>query len=102
VRGVVKNPDSLLKAEMYVVVNVLQDVTKIAKAGVDVPATALFMKKDDSFLFVEESPGQYRRQKVKVGVEQDNKVTVYEGLKAGQKVVTEGALLLQAVVEPEG
>jgi hypothetical protein len=29
-------------------------------------------------------------------------VTVYEGVKAGQKVVTEGALLLQSVVEPEG
>jgi cobalt-zinc-cadmium efflux system membrane fusion protein len=77
-------------------------VAKLATAGVEVPATALFMKKDDSFLFIEESPGRYRRQKVKVGVEQDNKVTVYEGVKAGQKVVTEGALLLQSVVEPEG
>ena len=102
VRGVVNNPDTLLKAEMYVIVNVLEDVAKLAKAGVDVPSTALFMKKEESFLFIEESPGQYRRQKVKVGVEQDNKVTVYEGLKAGQKVVTEGALLLQAVVEPAG
>ena len=102
VRGVVKNPDTLLKAEMYVVVNVLEDVAKLARAGVEVPATALFMKKEDSFLFIEESPGNYRRQKVKVGVEQDNKVTVYEGVKAGQKVVTEGALLLQSVVEPEG
>jgi len=102
VRGVVNNPDTLLKAEMYVIVNVLEDVAKLAKAGVDVPSTALFMKKEESFLFIEESPGQYRRQKVKVGVEQDNKVTVYEGLKAGQKVVTEGALLLQVVVEPAG
>ena len=102
VRGVVKNPDLQLKAEMYVTVNVIEDVAKLATAGVEVPATALFMKKDDSFLFIEESPGHYRRQKVKVGVEQDNKVTVYEGVKAGQKVVTEGALLLQSVVEPEG
>ena len=102
VRGVVNNPDTLLKAEMYVVVNILEDVARLAKAGVDVPATALFMKKEESFLFIEVSPGQYRRQKVKVGVEQDNKVTVFEGIRAGQKVVTEGALLLQAVVEPEG
>jgi hypothetical protein len=35
-----------------------------------------------------------------VGVEKDNKVPVLEGLDAGQKVVTEGALLLQAVLEP--
>jgi hypothetical protein len=37
---------------------------------------------------------------VKVGVEKDNKVPVLEGVTAGQKVVTEGALLLQAVLEP--
>ncbi len=61
VRGVVKNPDLQLKAEMYVTVNVIEDVAKLATAGVEVPATALFMKKDDSFLFIEESPGHYRR-----------------------------------------
>jgi len=35
-----------------------------------------------------------------VGVEKDDKIPVYEGVTAGDKVVTEGALLLQALVEP--
>jgi hypothetical protein len=35
-----------------------------------------------------------------VGVEKDNKVPVLEGISPGQKVVIEGALLLQALVEP--
>jgi hypothetical protein len=58
------------------------------------------MKGDDSFVFLEDSPGTFERKQVKVGVEQDNKVPIYEGISPGQKVVTEGALLLQALVEP--
>jgi cobalt-zinc-cadmium efflux system membrane fusion protein len=100
VRGVVNNPDKLLKAEMYVLADVLADPARTEQAGVEIPAKALFMKGDDSFVFIEESPGRFHRVRVKVGVEQDNKVPVLEGVSAGQKVVIEGALLLQALVEP--
>jgi len=100
IRGVVNNPDKLLKAEMYVLVDVVEASTKGENAGVEVPSKALFMKGDDSFVFIEDSPGTFERKQVKVGVEQDNKVPVMEGISPGQKVVTEGALLLQALVEP--
>jgi cobalt-zinc-cadmium efflux system membrane fusion protein len=100
VRGVVNNPGKLLKAEMYVLADVLADPARAEQAGVEIPAKALFMKGDDSFVFLEESPGRFHRVRVKVGVEQDNKVPVLEGVSAGQKVVIEGALLLQALVEP--
>ncbi len=100
VRGVVSNPDKLLKAEMYVLADVLADPASVAQAGVEVPAKALFMRGDDSCLFLQDSPGRFHRVRVKVGVEQDNKVPVLEGVSAGQKVVIEGALLLQALVEP--
>jgi cobalt-zinc-cadmium efflux system membrane fusion protein len=100
VRGVVNNPDKLLKAEMYVMVDVAADAGGAAPMGVEVSSKALFRKGDDSYLFIEESPGSFLRERVKVGVEKDNKVPVLEGVTAGQKVVTEGALLLQAVLEP--
>ncbi len=100
VRGVVRNPDSLLKAEMYVLVDIVQDASGLANSGVEVPASALFLRDNDYYLFIEPAPGQYRRQKVRVGVERDGKVPLLEGVTAGQKVVTEGALLLQALVEP--
>jgi len=100
VRGIVNNPDKLLKAEMYVMVDVVEDSAAAAPLGVEVSSKALFMKGDDSYLFIEESPGSFHRARVKVGVEKDNKVPVLEGVHAGQKVVTEGALLLQALVEP--
>jgi len=102
VRGVVRNPDKLLRAEMYVVVDVVKDGASLAQGGVEVPAKAIFMKGDESYLFVEEAPGQYQRRRVKLGIEMDGKVPVFEGVQPGQKVVTEGALLLQALVEPAG
>lgn len=100
VRGVVENPEKLLKAEMYVLVNIVQEGSRIANAGVEIPSRALFLRENDYYLFVELSPGQYRRQKVKIGVEKDGKVPVFDGVSAGQKVVSEGVLLLQALLEP--
>ena len=100
VRGVVNNSENLLKAEMYVMVDVMQDTTNAVQAGVEVSAQAIFMKNNDSYLFIEQSPGHYQRQKVIPGVEKDGKVPILEGVTAGQKVVTEGGLLLQALVDP--
>jgi len=102
IRGVVKNPDLLLKAEMYVRVDVVRDQAGVAQAGVEVSAKALFMKGNDSYLFVEQTPNHFLRKQVKAGIEKDNKVPIFAGVDAGQKVVIEGALLLQALVEPEG
>jgi cobalt-zinc-cadmium efflux system membrane fusion protein len=100
VRGIVNNPGKLLKAEMYVLVDVVEDSSKVAQLGVEISSKALFMKGDDSYIFIEESPGAFERKQVRVGVEKDSKVPIYEGINPGQKVVTEGALLLQALVEP--
>ena len=100
VRGVVRNPDRLLKAEMYVLVDVVRETSQAESPAIEVPAQALFLSDNGYCLFVEQSPGQYRRQRVRVGIEKDGQVPVIEGLEAGQRVVTEGALLLDALVEP--
>jgi cobalt-zinc-cadmium efflux system membrane fusion protein len=100
VRGVVANPDHRLKAEMYVTVDVVQATDKLADAGVEIPGSAVFTVDNQYYLFIETAPGRFKRQIVKVGTEQDGKIPVFEGLTAGQKVVTEGALLLQSIVNP--
>jgi cobalt-zinc-cadmium efflux system membrane fusion protein len=99
VRGLVANPDKLLRAEMYVTVDVVENAARLTQAGVEIPSKAIFMKGTDAYLFLESSPGQYQRQRVKLGIEQDGKVPVFDGVNPGQKVVTEGALLLQALIE---
>jgi cobalt-zinc-cadmium efflux system membrane fusion protein len=100
VRGVVDNPENLLKAEMYVMVDLFQATPAGTSLGVEVPAQAIFMKDNQAQLFVEVSPGQYQRQPVTVGTEKDGKVPVLGGLAAGQRVVTEGCLLLRSLLEP--
>lgn len=100
VRGVVANPDRLLKAEMYVTVDLAQPTDKMADAGVEIPASSVFMLDSQYFLFVVTAPGHFKREQVKVGTESDGKIPVFDGLAAGQKVVTGGALLLQSIVNP--
>jgi membrane fusion protein, heavy metal efflux system len=100
VRGAVANPDKLLKAEMYVTVDVAQATDKLANAGVEIPASAVFTMDNQYYLFIETAAGHFKRQVVKVGTEADGKIPVFDGLTAGQKVVSEGALLLQSIVNP--
>lgn len=100
VRGSVDNPDKLLKAEMYVLVDVVHSAAGMEKLGVEVPSKALFMKGDDSFVFIETAPGVFERKQVKVGVEQDDQIPIFDGVVPGDNVVIEGALLLQSLVEP--
>ena len=97
VRGTVPNPDRLLKAEMYVTVDILTDVTPTA----EVPAKAVFLKDNKAYVFVEEGR-QFVRRPVKTGAENDGKIGVLEGVKPGERVVTEGCLLLQTLIESKG
>jgi cobalt-zinc-cadmium efflux system membrane fusion protein len=100
VRGLVHNPNLLLKAEMYVLVDIVEDASQAGTLGVETSSKAIFTKGNDSFLFVETAPGTFHRRQVKLGTEKDSRIPIYEGVRPDEKVVTEGALLLQAVVEP--
>jgi cobalt-zinc-cadmium efflux system membrane fusion protein len=102
IRGAVANPGKLLKAEMYVTVDVVQAVDKLAQAGVEIPASAVFLIDGTTYLFVQTAPGHFTRQAVQVGPEEDGQIPVFSGLSAGQNVVTEGALLLQSILNPAG
>ena len=93
VRGRVDNPDRRLKAEMFVTVEFTLD----GPPGVEVPAKAVFMKNERHFVYLEEHPGTYLRCEVTPGGEQEGRILVRSGLTAGQRVVTEGGLLLDEV-----
>jgi cobalt-zinc-cadmium efflux system membrane fusion protein len=93
VRGRVENPERRLKAEMFVTVEFTVD----APPGVEVPIKAVFMKNERHFVYVEEQAGTYARHEVELGPEHDGKILVRNGVAAGQRVVTEGGLLLDEV-----
>jgi len=91
VRATVDNSQRLLKAEMFVSLTLAGgDIP-----GVSVPNKAVFLKGDKHYVFVEEGAGEFLRQEVKTGPEQDGNVLVLAGLRPGQRVVTEGCVLLQ-------
>ena len=96
VRGTVDNSNHQLKAEMFVTLNV-PDSQKIATASV--PQKAVFLRGDKHYVFVEEQPGHFARHEVQVGPEQQGQVAILAGLTAGQRVVTDGCVLLQQMLQ---
>ena len=100
VRGSVDNSGRLLKAEMFVTADVATDG---GTAGADVSARAVFLKGERHFVFIEEGRGEFSRREVKAGPEHNGKVLVLEGIQPGQRVVTDGSLLLEQLLQrPEG
>lgn len=95
-RCVVDNPEKTLRAEMYVTA----DVTANA-SGIDVSTKAIFSKDEQRFVFIESAPGQFQRREIKLGVESNGRSVILNGLAAGEKVVVEGSLLLQSLLEGE-
>ncbi len=95
VRGTVDNPQGLLKAEMFVSVNVPGQ----ENPGASLPSKAVFLKGDKHYVFVEKTPGEFVRQEVQTASEQDGHVLVVAGVQPGQRVVTDGCVLLQQMLK---
>lgn len=96
VRGEVPNADRRLKGEMFV--NALVELP--ASQALRVPASAVFLLGEKRFVFVEEAPGRYRRQLVQAASEREGWVDLLAGVKAGDRVVTEGNLNLLKFFKP--
>jgi cobalt-zinc-cadmium efflux system membrane fusion protein len=94
-RGSVDNESKLLKSELYVTV----EVPDVVSMSLQVPSKAVFLRENQYYLFLETGAGQFQRHAVTVGSERDGKVAILEGLKTGQRVVTEGCLLLQSLMD---
>ena len=95
VRGSVDNSVRKLKAEMFVTV----ELPDAKLSELQVPVKAIFLRGDRHYLFLEEQPGTYRRREVKVGDEHGSSVAVVNGLQPGDRVVSEGSLLLEQMFQ---
>ncbi len=88
----IDNPNNILRPGMFAQAVV---ETKTVNA-VDVPVSALLARRDEFFVFVQSPDGSYHQQKVKLGEQQGEHVTLIDGVKPGDKLVTQGAILLDA------
>ena len=90
VRGVVANPQRLLKSEMLGTARIQRKFG----TGVMVPASGVFLRGTTHWVFLQSAPGTFEPKEVTVGHEGAKETLVTQGLSAGDVVVSENGLLL--------
>ncbi len=93
VRAEIDNTAHRLKPEMFARVTPVADSESNMPR---VPNSALFTLGLHSYVFVEQSPGVLQRRQVTLGLQSHEYSYVKDGLHAGERVVTSGALLLNS------
>jgi len=91
VRSEIPNPDGALKAEMFATFRIATGEGNSAPA---VPVAAIIRDGDVTSVWVEDQPMVFRRRQVRVGLEQDGRAQIREGLKPGEVVVGRGAIFV--------
>ena len=89
VRAILPNPDRVLKPGMLLTVN----VEASSRAAPAVPELAIVGEGESSFVYVVDN-GVAKRVPVRTGARQGGVVEIVEGLRQGQRVVTEGVVKL--------
>lgn len=93
VRCSIPNRNRKLKPEMFARVSFIADSSH---KGIRVPNTSLVTEGLYVFVFVEKSPGTFEKRKVSLGLRGNDHSFIESGLQEGEKVVVEGALLLNS------
>jgi len=93
VRCSLANLERKLKPEMYARVTLLADENRTA---VRLPNTALVTEGLYSYVFVEQSPGVFKRRRVQLAVQDRDYSYVASGVEPAERVVVAGAVLLNS------
>ncbi len=91
-RVVLPNPDRTLKPEMFATISLVRSTAPT----VLIPASAVIREGASSYVYVQRNANQFEKRAVTLGSSKDEESEVEKGLKAGDVIVTEGALLLRA------
>ena len=92
-RAVVPNPGGALH---LLATGEVRLVTTEATAFTVIPSRALVTHADGPVVFVEQAPGRFVRRPVTVRDDDGTRATITGGVRAGERVVTTGSLLLAA------
>jgi membrane fusion protein, heavy metal efflux system len=93
VRCIVSNANNQLLPAMFASIEVQSDPDDMA---VVVPLTALFTENDAAWLYVNTGNYHYQKRLAKVGLRLKDRAVILDGLKPGERLVVDGALLLNA------
>jgi cobalt-zinc-cadmium efflux system membrane fusion protein len=93
VRIVTPNPGGALKKDLFVDVDFHSHSHREVLV---VPVGAvLYDEQNLPFVYLQVEPGKFASRPVKVGSQQGNQIEIQDGLKAGDRVVSQGSLFLQ-------
>ena len=95
-RASIANADHGLRA---MIVGVARLMAADESGRVVVPTRALVTSGTEVVVFVEKSRGHFERRAVIVDDDDGSTATIREGLKAGERIVTRGSILLSAEAE---
>ena len=98
VRAAIANPDGALKPDMFARFRI--DSGEIGRSPA-VPDSAVIREGDTARVWVLGADGTLRLRPVVTGVDQDGMVQIAQGLKAGEKVVSKGALFVDQAGQPD-
>ena len=90
VRTEVANPDGRLKPDMFANVQIVTDVNR---AALSVPQSAVLNDEGKTIVFVADG-NTFDKRQVQAGIQDNDRVEIIDGLKAGDKVVVKGNYLL--------
>jgi membrane fusion protein, heavy metal efflux system len=92
VRSEIPNPGHVLKSEMFASFKI---ATSAGEDALAVPQEAVIWEGEQAVVWVEREPMVLQRRKIRVGMEQDGRLQVRDGLKSGELVVSRGAIFVQ-------
>jgi len=93
VRIVTKNPNGVLKKDLFVDVTIHD---RGAREVLVVPATAvLYDEQNFPFVYLQVEPGKFAQRLIKIGGQQGDQMEILDGLKEGDRVVSQGSVFLQ-------
>lgn len=96
IRARLDNTARKLKSEMFVTAEADADGDK----ELLVPVKAVFFQNEKNYLFIDEGKGRFQRRQVQTGDVRQDMIEILAGLEEGNKVVIEGSLMLQQVMQP--
>jgi cobalt-zinc-cadmium efflux system membrane fusion protein len=92
-RCVLPNTDGRLKLEMFATVSL---PTKESRTGIIVPATALQEINGQPVVFIQTEPAKFQKRVIELGERTKEVIEIRSGVKAGEKVVTNGSFYVKA------
>src|SRR5262249_35611361 len=92
VRSEIPNPGHVLKSEMFASFKI---ATNAGEDAPSVPPEAVVWDGEQAAVWVEREPMVLQRRKIKIGMEQDGRLQVRDGLESGEQVASRGAIFVQ-------